>query len=91
MEFITGQAFSVSKVSEYIKKSKEKKACEEQTKETLRLIFSAKEEIDLLKSSLNLATDKEMLESSIYRLKAAELDFNRQLKTAKALQNSNQN
>ena len=55
------------------------------------LISRRKEEIDLLKSSLNLAENKEMIEPSIYRLKAAELDFNRELKLAKSINQLNGN
>lgn len=83
MEFTQGQVFKMEKLSDYIKKTKDKKLSEEQTRQAIELFVSAKAEIDALRSGLDQLTDKEAIESGIYRLKAAELDLNRQIKMNK--------
>ena len=83
MEFTTGQVFNMENFSNIIKKSKEKKLSAQQNEELLSQIDRAKNEISVLKSNLEYMTDKEAIESSIYRLKAAELEFNRHIKAAK--------
>lgn len=84
MEFIEGQVF-IKNISEHIKETKAKKENLLKKQEMVNLVADAKKEIDTLKDSLNFATDKETIESSVYRLKAAELDLNRQLRTIKSL------
>lgn len=79
MEFSEGQVFGLSKISQHIKNTKEIKELKLKRAEELSLFNSAKEEIGLLKSTLNETRDKNKIESLIYRLKAAELDFNRHL------------
>ena len=84
MEFIEGQVF-IKNISEHIKETKAKKENLLKKQEMVSLVADAKKEIDTLKDSLNFATDKETIESSVYRLKAAELDLNRQLRAIKSL------
>ena len=84
MEFIEGQVF-IKNISEHIKETKAKKENLLKKQEMVSLVADAKKEIDTLKESLNFATDKETIESSVYRLKAAELDLNRQIRTIKSL------
>ncbi len=83
MEFIEGQVLSIKNLSEHIKEVRENKQKNIKHQELLGLLARSKEEIDSLKSSLNNTNDTEAIESSIYRLKAAELDLNRQLKIIK--------
>lgn len=83
MEFTQGQVFKMEKIFQYIKKAKDKKLNDEQTRQAVDLFVSAQAEIDALKSGLNQLTDKEAIEAGIYRLKAAELDLNRQIKMNK--------
>ena len=84
MEFTQGQVFSMEKISEYIKKTKDKKAAQQKAEETVNLVKNTKAEIDALRSGLNQLTDTEGIEASIYRLKAAELELNRHIKMAKS-------
>lgn len=84
MEFAQGQVFSIGKISEHIKNTKAKKQAETKRQEAVLLVSQAKEEILNLKSRLNYVSDTEAIEASIYRLKAAELDLNRQLRAAKS-------
>lgn len=79
-----GQVFGLGKISEHIKSAHTKKESELQRIQELSLFNAARDEISALKSTLDELTDKESIEASIYRLKAAELDFNRQLKSKKA-------
>ncbi len=83
MEFTQGQVFKMEKLSDYIKKTKDKKLTQKQARQAHELFLSAKAEIDSLRSGLDSLTDKEAIESGIYRLKAAELDLNRQIKMNK--------
>ena len=84
MEFGEGQVFGPGKITHLIKSTQLKKESERITQEEISLFNAAKEEIKALKSALDELCDEETIESSIYRLKAAELDFNRQLKSKKA-------
>lgn len=86
MEFTQGQVFGFTKISQRIKLTQTKKTAELKRQEELSLFNTAKEEIDVLKSTLDELYDKEAIEASIYRLKAAELDFNRQLREKKTSQ-----
>ena len=83
MEFIGGQVFGLGKISQHIKNTQAKKEEEIKKQKEISLFNSAKEEIATLKSAIDQLCDKETIESSIYRLKAAELDLNRQLRTKK--------
>ena len=84
MEFGEGQVFGLNKITHLIKNTQTKKESELQRAGELALFNAAKDEIKALKSALDELCDEESIESSIYRLKAAELDFNRQLKSKKA-------
>jgi len=85
MEFAAGQVFNMGKITSYFKRTKEKKLTEQQNEEAVLNLFHLKGEIDTLKSSLEYMTDRDCIEANIYRLKAAELEFNRQIKMAKTL------
>lgn len=82
MEFV--QVSKIDKITEFIKNAKDKKLSKEQTRLTKELLTNAKSEIDTLRASLNSLTDKEAIESGIYRLKAAEIDLNRHIKATKS-------
>ena len=86
MEFIEGQVFSIKNISEHIKNTKTNKLKEIKRQELINILTQSKEEIDTLRSTINNTSDTEAIESSIYRLKAAELDLNRQLKAIKLSQ-----
>ncbi len=86
MNTIAGQAEKIKlfeKFSEFVKRTKEEK----QKKENITLfsseISAAKSRLNTIKRNLELADDRDTKEYCIYRLKAAELDFNRHLKYAK--------
>lgn len=81
---IMGQVFGVEKIIRYIKTSKEKRETEQKHQQDVEFFNLAKDEIDTLKSNMDCLCDKSAIESSIYRLKAAELDFNRYLKDKKS-------
>ena len=82
MEFV--QVSKIDKITEFIKNAKDKKLSKEQTRLTKELLTNAKSEIDTLRAFLNNLTDKEAIESGIYRLKAAEIDLNRHIRTTKS-------
>ncbi len=86
MEFIEGQVFSIKNISEHIKNTKTNKLKGIKKQELINILTQSKEEIDALRSTINNTSDAETIESSIYRLKAAELDLNRQLKAIKLSQ-----
>ena len=86
MEFIQGQVLNVKNISERIKDAKMNKLKSIKKQEMVNLLAQSKEEINTLKSALNNTNDTEAIEASIYRLKAAELDLNRQLKAIKSSQ-----
>ena len=82
MEFV--QVSKIDKITEYIKNAKGKKLAYQQECLTKELFLGAKNEIDTLRAGLNNLTDKEAIESGIYRLKAAEIDLNRHIRTTKS-------
>ena len=82
MEFV--QVSKIDKITEYIKNERAKKLSREQARLTKELFLGAKAEINTLRASLNNLTDKEAIESGIYRLKAAEIDLNRHIKATKS-------
>ncbi len=86
MEIGEGQVFGLGKITKHIKTAQTKKELKALHEQELLSFNQAKEEIKNLKSTLDELTDTASIESSIYRLKAAELDFNRQLATKKAAQ-----
>ncbi|MBQ3181552.1 MAG: hypothetical protein IJB50_02210 [Clostridia bacterium] len=83
MEFGEGQVFGLQKISQHLKSTQEKKELKIKKEEEISLFNQAKEEIKILKSTLDELCDKSTIESAIYRLKAAELDFNHQLSAKK--------
>lgn len=87
MAFIAGQVFNMGKFLEQIKNAKEKRELSRKRLEDISYFNASKEEIELLKSSIDQMAEHDAIESSIYRLKAAELDFNRQLRSAKSEHN----
>jgi len=89
MEFSKGQVFGLQKISQHIKSTQEKKELKIKKEEEISLFNQSKEEIKMLKSTLDELCDKNTIESAIYRLKAAELDFNRQLSAKKISQTKN--
>ena len=86
MEFADGQVFKIEKISKHIKASKEKKAEAALYQKNLYCVAQIKEEIESLKSTLDNTCDTEAIQSSIYRLKAAELELNRFFRHAKGSQ-----
>lgn len=84
MEFTQGQVFGLKSFTEHIKNTQIRKESEKKHAEDIMLFNQAKEEINLLKSTLDEMRDATAAESIIYRLKAAELDFNRYLSTKKS-------
>lgn len=86
MEFTRGQVFDMEKIFQNFKKTKFQKNTDPQSEYT-EPIQRATEEISTLRSCLEHLCDTDAVESLIYRLKAAELDLNRHIKTAKKLNN----
>ena len=80
---IMGQVFGVDRISKYIKASKEKREAEEKHQQEFEFFTLAKDEINTIKSNMDCLCDTSAIEASIYRLKEAELDFNRYLKDKK--------
>jgi len=88
MESVTGQARRIrvtEKVLDYVKKTKALREQEKERTTLLAALISAKSEFDALRQNLNQITDTDAKEYLIYRLKAAELNFNRHIKHAKSL------
>ena len=84
MEFMQGQVFNLKNFTQHIKNTQIKKGSAQKHAEDVLLFNQAKEEINLLKSTLDEMSDASAAESIIYRLKAAELDFNRYLSDKKS-------
>lgn len=84
MELNKGQVFGLKSFSQHIKNTQVKKELKQRQIEELTLFNQAKEEINLLKSTLDEMCEPTVTESTIYRLKAAELDFNRYLSLKKS-------
>ncbi|MBR4874820.1 MAG: DUF2508 family protein [Clostridia bacterium] len=88
MQSVTGQVRHTKlteKFFEYVKKIEVEKAKQKEKKTLLNELIAAKSEVDSIKGNLKLVTDRDAQEYCIYRLKAAELNFNRYIKLAKAL------
>lgn len=87
MESVTGQVRRVKftgKISEQIKKTKKEKEQKRKTEALLCEMSAAKTEFNSIRKNLNMITDTDAKEYYIYRLKAAELNFNRYIKLAKS-------
>lgn len=89
MEFTQGQVFNLKSFTEHIKNTQIKKESAQKRAEDVFLFNQANEEINILKSTLDEMRDATAAESIIYRLKAAELDFNRFLSAKKSSQLKN--
>lgn len=88
MESVTGQVRRIKiteKLFEYVKKAKEDKELKQERDAFLSEMSAAKSEFDAIRQNLNLITDADAKEYCIYRLKAAELNFNRYIKLAKSI------
>lgn len=85
MEFMQGQVFGIGRITEHIKNVKTKKELDSKRDAEIDLFNHAKDEIAMLKSNLDYTSDADAIESSIYRLMAAEIDLNRQLRDRKTL------
>lgn len=88
MESVTGQVRRIKiteKLMEYVRKTKEEKELEREREAFLSELSAAKLEFDSIRQNLNLITDADAKEYCIYRLKAAELNFNRYIKLAKSI------
>ena len=83
MEFTAGQVIKIEKISERIKKAKEKKEIEKKCRQASSDFDNALHEYELLKKCFDYTSDKDLLEATIFRLKAAELSLNYQIKSAK--------
>lgn len=86
MESTQGQVFSIKNFTQHIKNIQIKKETEQKRTEDISLFHETKEEIDRLKSTIDSSYDKSTIESAIYRLKAAELDFDRHLSQKRSSQ-----
>lgn len=83
MEFTHGQVFGIEKIEKYLRKTKEQKQKDLEYKKTQELLLRTRTEIGMLTSGIERLSDREAIESSIYRLKAAELELNRHIRSAK--------
>jgi len=87
MDSVTGQVQRVKlaeKWLDYVRKTKEEKLQAQNQRTFLTQMIAAKTEFDTLRHNLNFVTDESAKEYCIFRLKAAELNFNRYIKLAKA-------
>lgn len=88
MESVTGQVRRMKfteKLFEYVRKTREDKEIKREREAFLSEMSAAKSEFDSIRQNLNLITDADAKEYCIYRLKAAELNFNRYIKLAKSI------
>lgn len=88
MESVTGQVRHIKaaeKVFDYIKRIKSERETEEKIRAFFKEFSAAKTELYTIRQNLNLITDTDAKEYCIYRLKAAELNFNRYFKLAKTI------
>ena len=83
MEFTAGQVIKIEKLTERIKKAKEKR---ENIRKNQQIAFdfdNALREYELLKKCFDYTSNKDLLEANIYRLKVAEISLDYQIKSAK--------
>lgn len=89
MKFFAGQAedrkreTGLSSLFHFLKNFPFAKPNDNARNETLSALLSAKSETDSFRKNLDLVSDEDAKEYCIYRLKAAELNLNRQIKLAK--------
>ena len=80
MDFTLGQVFDIEKI---FKKTKEEKQKELDRQKAQELLMRTRMEISTLSDGIESLSDREAIESSIYRLKAAELELNRHIRAIK--------
>ena len=80
MDFTLGQVFDIEKI---FKKTKEEKQKELYRQKAQELLMRTRMEISTLSDGIESLSDREAIESSIYRLKAAELELNRHIRAIK--------
>lgn len=90
MEFVQGQVFNMEKLTQRIKRSKEKKQMLKFTQEISDNFNSAAMERTFLQNRIEHNSDRDLLEADIYRLKAAEILQNYHIKSAKQHYNHHQ-
>lgn len=90
MEFVQGQVFNMEKLTELLKKSKERKQLQKSAAQMSDSFNSASQERNLLQNRIEYNCDRDLLEADIYRLKAAEILQNYHIKMAKQQFNSQQ-
>ena len=83
MEFTAGQVIKITKLTERIKKAKEKRESIKKHQQNVLEFDNALREYELLKKCFDYTSDKDLLEATIFRLKAAEISLNYQIKSAK--------
>lgn len=83
MEFTRGQVFGIEKIEKIFKKTKEQKQEELRRQNTLDILMRTRMEIGTLTDGIDILSDHEAIEASIYRLKAAQLELNRHIRSAK--------
>ena len=83
MEFTAGQVIKIDKLTERYKKAKEKRESMKKHQQIAHEFDNALREYEFLKNRFDYTSEKELLEATIYRLKAAEISLNYQIKSAK--------
>ncbi len=83
MEFVQGQVFNITKLTERIKKSKRKKEQQLANHQIYQNFQYASSERSFLQNRIEHNSDKDLLAADIYRLKAVEILQNYHIKTAK--------
>lgn len=89
MQSVTGQAKNEKREKgwfsflPFFKRTRLFNACTDAQSELFSALLSAKSETDAFRENLNVVSDEDAKEYCIYRLKAAELNLNRQIKLAK--------
>ena len=80
MDFTLGQVFDIEKIFKKTTEQKQKKLDRQKAQE---LLMRTRMEISTLSDGIEILSDREAIESSIYRLKAAELELNRHIRAIK--------
>ncbi len=83
MEFTAGQVINIDKLTERYKKAKEKRESAKKSQQIALDFDNALKEYEFFKKCFDYTSEKDLLEATIYRLKAAELSLNYQIKSAK--------
>ena len=91
MEFTRGQVFGIEKIEKIFKKTKEQKQKDLDRQRTQELLMRTRMEISTLSDSIDRLYDTEAIEASIYRLKAAQLELNRHIRSAKEYMSKEEN